>query len=99
MIGFIDTYTFTQFGTAGNTALSLFYTLHKSQGHTLFSSLYPSVLVLSTELSVILGSSLYSLGTDHIENTSLLLGMHVREGEKKKKISGEVVRDTTFGGE
>jgi hypothetical protein len=81
----------------GNTALSLIYPLHSSLGHVPFSSLYSSVLVLSTELSVILGTSLYSLGTDHIGNT-LLLGTRVREKEKKEKISGDVVTDTTFGG-
>jgi hypothetical protein len=34
MIGFTAPYTFTQFGTPGNTALSLFYTLSISPLHT-----------------------------------------------------------------
>jgi hypothetical protein len=34
MIEFIVPYTFTQFGTTGNTALSLFYTLFSSPFHT-----------------------------------------------------------------
>jgi hypothetical protein len=34
MIGFIDIYTFTQFGITGNTTLSLFYTLSSSPLHT-----------------------------------------------------------------
>jgi hypothetical protein len=34
MIGFIAPYTFTQFGTTGNTALSLFCTLYTSPLHT-----------------------------------------------------------------
>jgi hypothetical protein len=34
MTGFIAPYTFTQFGTTGNTALSLFYTLSSSPLHT-----------------------------------------------------------------
>jgi hypothetical protein len=42
-------------------ALSLIYPLHKLPGHTPFSSLYSSVLVLSTELSV---ESEYYVTTD-----------------------------------
>jgi hypothetical protein len=34
MIGFIAPSTFTQFGTTGTTALSLFYTLSSSPLHT-----------------------------------------------------------------
>jgi hypothetical protein len=33
-IGFIAHYTFTQLGTTGNTALSLFYTLYSSPLYT-----------------------------------------------------------------
>jgi hypothetical protein len=34
MIVFIAPYTFTDFGTTGNTALSIFYTLSSSPLHT-----------------------------------------------------------------
>jgi hypothetical protein len=50
MIGYIAPYTFTQFGTTGNTALSLFYTLSRSP--------FPHALVFSVLTSRILATDL-----------------------------------------
>jgi hypothetical protein len=66
----LDDWIYWQFFTL-NYALLLIYPLHKSLGHAPFSSLYSQLtqVQFSQHTLSYSGTSLYSRGSDHIENT------------------------------